>query len=202
MNYGTIQNLGLENTNISVKYNSDSNQNVMIGSLCGYNVEGIIDGCYNNGIINFEEKESNGHYIGGISGNNNSQIRNCYNIGNINVINTNDKYYFCIGGIIGKENKANIDNCCNIGAIKYEKQSENCEERVGLISGENTEGIISNSKFIIDSNISSVGKNSGTDNSLGVDKLEDMPTILSIVGEKFKEDVNNVNNGYPILAWQ
>lgn len=29
-----------------------------------------------------------------------------------------------------------------------------------------------------------------------------MPAILEIIGTEFKEDENNINNGYPILQWQ
>ena len=49
----------------------------------------------------------------------------------------------------------------------------------------------------------------GNETFTGVTELQnisDFPTILSIVnGEdeaEFKEDKNNINNGYPILIWQ
>ena len=60
----------------------------MVGSICGYNIEGTIDSCYNNGKITLNEINSNGHYIGGISGNNHNVISNCYSKGEINVYST------------------------------------------------------------------------------------------------------------------
>lgn len=122
LNYGTIKNLGLENSNINVKYSSNSNQNVMVGSICGYNVDGIIDSCYNNGKITVNDINSNGEYIGGISGNNHNIISNCYNKGQINLYcnasNLNNKY---IGGISGQNtNRANISNSINFANITAE----------------------------------------------------------------------------------
>ena len=29
-----------------------------------------------------------------------------------------------------------------------------------------------------------------------------MTDILQVIGENFKEDDSNINNGYPILSWQ
>ena len=42
------------------------------------------------------------------------------------------------------------------------------------------------------------------DNSESVNTLEDMPSVLSIINvdSAFKEDNNNINNGYPILEWE
>ena len=43
----------------------------------------------------------------------------------------------------------------------------------------------------------------GTGDTLEVEE-KDMPSILSIINMEncFKEDIENINNGYPILAWQ
>ena len=258
LNYGTIKNLGLENTNINVKYSSDSNQNVMVGSICGYNVDGTIDSCYNNGKITLNEINSNGHYIGGISGNNNNVISNCYSKGEINVYSTATNTFarniggVCgqntskgnivnsinfanimigytnnitinIGGILGKS--GSLSNCYNFGNINVKDNSDFCHiggvlaqntfattienvynigtishlegAIVGLICGKNT-GTIQNSQYLNTSGLSSIGDNTGTDNTRGVDSQTIMPNVLSIVGNKFKLD----NAGNPILYWQ
>ena len=43
-----------------------------------------------------------------------------------------------------------------------------------------------------------------TENVEEINSIENMPSILSIINQEkcFKEDVNNINNGYPILNWQ
>ena len=258
LNYGTIKNFGLDDTNINVKYNSDSN-NVMVGSICGYNVEGIIDSCYNNGNITLNETNSNGHYIGGISGNNNNVISNCYNKGqiivysnatnmaskyiggisaqnttnatlnnSINSANITAEYYnnisAYIGGIAGKT--LNIFNCYNIGNINVENSGTWCHiggvigrnenttiienlyntgnisysegANVGLICGYNIAGTIQNSKYLNKINLTGIGNNTGTDKTEGVDTIQQLPDILSILGDKFKLD----SNGNVILYWQ
>lgn len=30
----------------------------------------------------------------------------------------------------------------------------------------------------------------------------EMPSLLSVIGNNFKSDVDNINNGYPILDWE
>ena len=63
---------------------------------------------------------------------------------------------------------------------------------------------INNSKWLkgtADLAISNKGQNV-LDNSILVDNINDMPNMLSIVGDGFKEDSNNINNGYPLLSWQ
>ena len=39
-------------------------------------------------------------------------------------------------------------------------------------------------------------------NTIEIDKIENMPNILEIIGTEFKKDENNINKGYPILQWQ
>ena len=63
---------------------------------------------------------------------------------------------------------------------------------------------IINSKWLKDTAdlaISNKGQNV-LDNSILVENINDMPDILSIIGNEFKEDTNNINNGYPVLNWQ
>ena len=63
---------------------------------------------------------------------------------------------------------------------------------------------ITNSKWLKDTAdlaISNKGQNV-LDNSILVENINDMPDILSIVGNEFKEDTNNINNGNPLLNWQ
>ena len=38
--------------------------------------------------------------------------------------------------------------------------------------------------------------------SCEVKSEEDMKNLAQILGSAFKEDTNNINNGYPVLRWQ
>lgn len=53
---------------------------------------------------------------------------------------------------------------------------------------ENIVNGISNDKIIID--------------GIAVKTSEELKKIYSVLGSAFEEDTNNINNGYPILAWQ
>ena len=39
------------------------------------------------------------------------------------------------------------------------------------------------------------------ENIIAVEK-DEMKNILEVIGENFKADSNNINNGYPLLKWQ
>ena len=96
---GTIQNLTLGPT-CSVTGASYT------GGLCGFNNDGYIRNCVNNGAVN-----GGGAFggMGGICGQSNSRITNCYNTGAVN--GRGD-----LGGICGGSN-GTITNCYNTGAV-------------------------------------------------------------------------------------
>ena len=110
-----------------------------------------------------------------------------------------------IGGIVGSiHTNSKINNCYNIGNI-------NGQNNVGGITGQNltsttynTIGIIKNSyslENVVD-NLDGGNNNAGIiENSL-IKTEQEMKSLAKTLGSAFKEDTNNINNGYPILAWQ
>lgn len=70
--YGAVNNLGLENTNIT-----GGNCSIHLGSLCGENYEGSIDNCYATGLVTGGDDSSK---LGGLCGYNQTIgiISNCY----------------------------------------------------------------------------------------------------------------------------
>ena len=169
-----------------------------IGGICSGATE--IRNCYNLGKIEVRTEENSigkTTYIGGISyGTNN--INNCFNIGEIECYNPHS----CVGGIGANEQSGNIVNCYNVGNLTLEGENKIYGSLVGV--GKNL--TIENSKWLIGTAPSSVGNNLGdvTDNSESVDDLEKIISVLEVInGERaFKEDTNNINNGYPILSWE
>ena len=135
--------------------------------------------------------------MGGIAGYFKGTISNCFNNGEINTTGS------AVGGIVGSLT-GNILNCFNtkmvrgnnvVGGIVGDLEMyirnliENCYnignvtgqgENIGDLFGRNT----NNMSEVINSYTSSDSFNA-----------EDL-------GSAFKEDTNNINNGYPILAWQ
>ena len=98
----------------------------MAGGICGNNgANGKIIKCYNNHEITFVD-----FTLGGIVGNNEGIIEQCYNLRNINKV---DKYSrYGKGGICGgNSNTGNIINCYNLGDLDAKGWS------IGGITGSN-----------------------------------------------------------------
>lgn len=76
---------------------------------------------------------------------------------------------------------------------------------MGAILGDNTYGGVSTSLNNCKWQTGTYSKGIGLGNGDTIESEEkDMPSILSIINMEncFKEDTENINNGYPILTWQ
>ena len=160
-------------------------------------MSGNIQQCYNLKDIN-QVMASNPRYgKGGISGlnNNSGTIKNCYNLGNIDLKGWN------IGGIIG-QNSGNVEYSYNVGFVS----------RLGGIVGTNN-GMVKNCYIINTLEITSGGSGS-VENSLVLTeeqmKLKEKITLdnghevtllelLNSNGVFWQEDEKNQNKGFPIL---
>lgn len=157
---------------------------------------GTITNSYNLGTIKCTSTKMN-LKLGGILGESNSTnyISNCYNLGNIICDSENvEKVY--VGGIVGYIKNATISNCCNNSTINV----INNTIALGAILGYNYNNGIVNGCYYYKDNIEN-GVGQGVGSAIKIDDEKNMPNILSILGNAFKEDTNNVNNGYPILNW-
>ena len=173
----------------------------MIGGIIGKLNKMDILYCYNTGDITVSEKYL---YVGGIVGNqgNNTTIINVFNIGKITIKNA----YMAAntGGIVGYGNyqyeteiaNFNINNAYNIGTINIENANNKI---VGSISGNGN--ITFNNCYYLKGTYDVGGTVTGITE---LDSINEFPSVLEVVNgdEAFKEDTNNINNGYPILNWQ
>ena len=160
-----------------------------------------IENCYNAGtlIVRTEDTiEGVGAYISGIGIGENTNISNCYNIGIMESYNPANH----VGGISANLQNASITNCYNSGKITV----EGTHNSYGSLIGTANNSTINNSKWLLNTAPSAIGSLQGTttDNSERIDTLEEMPSVLEIINGEgtFKEDTNNINNGYPILYWE
>ncbi len=219
-------------TNINKCYNVgkiNATSAISTAYASGIGSTSVIIDCYNLGDVNAnttEVTENQSAIAAGISAYYGKTINNCYNVGTV-TSNSNSQYsiaggiaYGCevqnsyniatvkaiggestqvqVGGITGSSEGKNTINSYNIGKIEYEGGNI---LRIGAILGEGGEtGTITNCSYL--SSTAEKGMGTGTDVTTRVDNIEDMPDILSILGNEFKEDTNNINNGYPILQWQ
>ena len=155
--------------------------------------------CGNYGDITEQGENS----CGGITGYFNGDILNCANKGKIKNEYTGDLSY--TGGIVGMiygeiENCYNIEDVTgtkNIGGIlgaadnSIESYISNCYSS-GKISGEENTGNIVGDIDRVSTDITKIINCYTKDNTFTAEDL----------GKAFKEDTENINNGYPILDWE
>ncbi len=172
-----------------------------ISGQIGYNCE--TSQCLNRGKIeaNGGNVESGNSNVGGIGGLNLATISNCYNSGTIISASNN------AGGLVGL-NRGILENGYNVGSI------DSSASAIGAIAGNNNEffdpsanttytgkinncyslqGILTN---IVGANNSIIGSECSYKSS------DELKGLTNILGQSFKEDTNNINDGYPILNWQ
>ena len=155
--------------------------------------------CGNYGSI----KKESGSYCGGIVGYFKGDILNCCNKGNVGSIEVN------VGGIVGTVD-GSVQNCYNIGNVTTEKW--NVGGIVGLTGDSFGTQIIntySKGDIVSITYPNSIGDILGVSNpeNGGKDKITNSfgkndTFTASNLGDAFKEDTENKNNGYPILYWE
>ena len=125
-NGGEIQNVGLKNS-----YFRGRNY---IGGICGSNYKtGTIRNCYSEANVTGVVV---GADIGGVVGENNSTVENCYNTGNV----VGNKW---VGGVCGYNDGTN-NNCYNTGKVTGTSY-------VGDVCGQNDKGTLTNCYYLADS---------------------------------------------------
>ena len=130
------------------------------------------------------------------------EISNCYNLGNING-------YQNIGGIIGGIDNTcdgiKISNCYNVGKIA---SNLNNVREAGIIGGLNS---LASDKLSLENcyylnSMVNVGIYGYEDINTNIEGMEEKNmkevSFLDKLGNEFKKDTKNLNNGYPILGWE
>ncbi len=157
-------------------------------------VSHTIINCANYGNV---AKVSSSEFLGGVVGYFKGTIKNSFNSGMITM--NNDKRN--VGGIVG-DIYGNIANCYNVGNVTG-------YEMVGGIIGLCVAA--PNSSFENCYNIGNIQGNLNIGELIGyngsetqiINSYTSLDTFTAEnLGNAFKEDTNNINNGYPILTWQ
>lgn len=142
-----------------------------------------------------------GKHGGGIAGYTagGSAITNCYATGTIRTISANECY---LGGICGSyysnTNGATITNCYSTSTVIG---SGGNASYVGGLSPIKAEANYVNS-YYLEGTVSGASPKYGI-TGLGTAKTADeLKALAATLGDSFAEDSENINGGYPILAWQ
>lgn len=118
---GTVKNLGMLDSDITVSASSTSHNIIYAGSIAGHAENGIITNCYNTGAVSVLNTRSRS--AGGIVGSvKKGTITNCYNTGDILSSSRNEDSY--AGGIAGSSYETTITDCYNTGRINSSTDSQ------------------------------------------------------------------------------
>ena len=155
-------------------------------------VKTTIENCFNpSGII-----------VGRIDRGATVDIKNCYALGNVTGVR---------GGIVGSSGDRynnlttiTLDNCYFKGRIDYTTDNSSYDVD-GLVGDRGDKVTITNSKYLekslyLNGELQPDDENAATEEEMNTY----MKSVLEVVNGDgaFKEDTNNINNGYPILSWQ
>ena len=198
---GKITNCGVNSGTINAHRSANfGNQGgswkaAVVGGISGSSGEKEILNCYNKADIYGESllTGNNSVYVGGITGASN-KIYNCYNKGNVNGVGR----IAIVGGIVGEKYRGELANTYNIGNVGGRATYESYFAGIsGRLMGSNLSDI-TNSYCKKDITYS-VWRPMSTN---GVIEEENIKSMSSTLGEAYTDDVNNINEGYPILKWQ
>lgn len=186
----TITNCGSEVNIISAGSNS-----TCFAGIAGYAMNTTITGCYNSGNISGKIKNA-----AGIAGQTKTSvdIENCYNTGEISTTATSAQR---VGGVVGygqisSGQSGKIYNCYNSGVVTGNGQT-------GAFIGYIYTGFeAKNCYYLEETHENAFGFQYEADTSdIKSVSEEELKELSDTLGESFTTDIN-LNNGYPVLAWQ
>ena len=160
------------------------------GGIVGSAAGGSISGCYNTGIIK-------GHNnVGGIIGyaDGKATINNCYNTGMVNFGG------FFAGGLVGYLVNATISNSYTTGSV-----SNSWSSNAAIGTTENNEVSIAGNCYYCKEKSGTTDKTPGVTEKNETD-MKDASFVALLNGSQeqtvWVSDTQNINEGFPILAWQ
>ena len=87
-------------------------------------------------------------------------------------------------------------NCYNVGII--ECQYTDC---AGVIAYFSVNSILKNN-YYLENVINGTSNDKINIEGINVINSENLKNLSETLGEAYKQDTNNINNGYPVLRWQ
>lgn len=168
--------------------------------------------CYNTGAIQTITDKVNARAAGitntSYTETEDSTILSCYNTGAIQITSngSEDTCPVAAGVMAQLEGNAQMKNCYNVGTTKIIALKEEITKRrnAGVAGYCQASSSIENSYWLTGVSLKGVGEAESTaDISKVYEKtMTEMKNSATLLGSDFKEDTNNINNGYPILSWQ
>ena len=119
-------------------------------------------------------------------------ITDCYNVGSVTATSSNGIASGICGSCSQQAKAPQITNCYNVGKVTGASRS-------GSISDTTKAAAVVNSYYLKGSHSLKANTGYGIEKTASEMKAAEMVTLL---GGSFYMDKGNINNGYPILAWQ
>ena len=180
--------------------------------LCPETYNTAVVKCFNLGNITSFMTRTTEDEVGGICGISFSLVSSCYNMGKITLHDDSSQYPNC-GGIVGRAGSnqgshCTIENCYNAGNVDLVKGDSVTKIRRGSITGItfNYDKLKNNFCYIY-GDLKGIGEMVGG-NDGGIEEVHEytdkveLKKIADELGADYKEDTKNINEGFPILAWQ
>jgi len=210
-NQGIITECGVDSGQIIIeRTSSNPNASSNTGGIAGGN-PGEISKCYNRATISAianKNTSTNQAYAGGIAGRSENVIVACYNTGSVSATG----YQVACGGIAGISIKetSGANYCYNIGTLSGTNGSG--YKHLGGITGNlgnssYAAGTVTNSYSTIATlyyyyTSSWKTKTSTAYAATNFTSITSVPGVALVGTGYYKEDINNINEGYLILDWE
>ena len=198
--YSAVITCCVNNGSISTSMKGTSSNAHAAGGIIGYAGGKLTcSQCVNNGNISGYAKT---YALGGVAGTViRGTIEDCVNLGNVYSESTSD--WAQLAGIanVGTNSSmtATIRNCYSAGAVSKGEgfKTSNCGGAIGY--GNPSANVFQNVYCTTEAA-------AGTDGKAGIAgtviSVDDLKTLKVSLGDNFVPDINNVNGGFPVLAWQ
>ncbi len=172
-----------------------------VGGVTGGNFgikDGIsVDQCVNDGDVSADENN-----VGGLSGYASKPVSNCYNTGT--VLGKKNDNTTGIGGIAGYVTNSQVTNCYNIGSVTC--SADAASTRIGSVAGIWASDLSSAGNYYLQHEaVSGIGFCTHEDKAPDATEsktIDELKALASILGDPYVADTDQINGGYPILAWQ
>ena len=183
--------------NITALGQTGGYQETYVGGIIG-RCDGQITGCYNTGDI------YGYHIAGGIVGvMMQGETRDCYNRGNIKVDfqiagGISGAIHYYSGGTVGY---TRIMNTYSTGTVTGPSQ---IGASIGAVTTPGSILQADNNYALNQNDLPAIGGGTTTNTNVKAElkTSDELKELVSTLGEAFKEDTENINDGYPILQWQ
>jgi putative cell wall-binding protein len=172
-----------------------------VGGIAGGNL-GIKDGISVDQCVNHGDVSANGNNVGGISGYVQKPVSSCYNTGTI--LGKTSDANTGIGGIAGYVDNSQVTNCYNIGLVSC--SADAAATRIGSIAGIWASNLTSKGNYYLQSDaVRGIGYCTQEDKAPDATEskiVEQIKALAPILGDAYVADTDQINGGYPVLAWQ